>query len=675
MHANSYRRFAGVLGGAVLVLALLPAPVAATGPATHLVFTQQPSNTTVGVGISPAVTVTIEDSSGTTVDTSSPVAIAITSGSPSGVLHGSVSVTASHGVATFIGLYIDTVGTGFKLTATDATDSLPTRDSASFNITAVAVVDHLAFGTLPAPTPVGATLSPVTVILEDSSNSPVTTATGSASVVIGSGPAGAQLLGNHTATVVNGVATFSGLSIDTAGSYTLYATYGALHVPSAAITITTTNHLVFTTQPIGGAAGAVWPNFQVAVEYPTNTVVTSDSSTVYLSIGTNPASGALSCTGGMSEAAVNGYATFTGCSINVASASYYTLYATSSAGWTSATSLPFYIGGSANHLAFITQPGGSAAGAVWTVQPVVAVENISNTVVSDNSTVYLSIGTNPAGGALSCTGGMSEVAVNGYAYFTGCSINLASASSYTLYATSSAGWTSATSLPFYIGGSANHLAFITQPGGGAAGAVWTVQPVVAVENISNTVISDNSTVYLSIGTNPAGGALSCTGGMSEVAVNGYAYFTGCSINLASASSYTLYATSSAAWTPATSNSFYVTGTRPSLAIAPVSALGLKPASGYTSSTPKYATVGKYVTWKIMGGAPLAGQRVNVMVATKANGVWGLPKYLKSAWADANGIVTFAWTSKTAAAVNIRVQWPGSSTYGVSTSKALGAYWK
>jgi hypothetical protein len=163
--------------------------------------------------------------------------------------------------------------------------------------------------------------------------------------------------------------------------------------------------------------------------------------------------------------------------------------------------------------------------------------------------------------------------------------------------------------------------------------------------------------------------------MSEVAVNGYAYFSGCSINLASASSYTLYATSSAAWTPATSNSFYVTGTRPSLAIAPVSALGLKPASGYTSSTPKYATVGKYVTWKIMGGAPLAGQRVNVMVATKANGVWGLPKYLKSAWADANGIVTFAWTSKTAAAVNIRVQWPGSSTYGVSTSKALGAYWK
>ena len=573
MHGISSRRLASITGAALLIVGLLPGPgllaasvASAVGPGWHLVFTQQPSNTTVGVDISPAVTVTIEDTGGTTVDTSSTVAIAI--GSGSGGLHGSVSVTAFHGVATFSPLYIDTAGNNFTLTATDAADGGLTVNSNAFNITTPAVVNHLAFGTLPAPTPVGATLSPVTVILEDSSNSPVTTATGSVYVVIGSGPGGAQLLGSHTATVVNGVATFSGLSITVPGSYTLIAAYGALQVTSGTITITTTNHLVFWTQPVGGAAGAVWPNFQVAVEYPTNTVVTTD-----------------------------------------------------------------------------------------------------------NSTVSISIATNPAGGTLSCTGGMSEVAVNGYATFSGCSISLASASAYTLYATSSAGWTAVTSLPFYIGGSANHLAFITQPGGGAAGAVWTVQPVVAVENVSNTVISDNSTVYLSIATNPAGGTLSCTGGMSEVAVNGYAYFSGCSISLASASAYTLYATSSAAWTPATSNAFYVTGTRPALAISASSALGLNPASGYTSSTPKYATVGKYVTWQFMGGSALAGQRVNVMVATRVGGVWGLPKYLKSAWANSSGIVTFARSLSSAGAINVRVQWPGGTSYGVSTSKALGAYWK
>jgi hypothetical protein len=112
-----------------------------------------------------------------------------------------------------------------------------------------------------------------------------------------------------------------------------------------------------------------------------------------------------------------------------------------------------------------------------------------------------------------------------------------------------------------------------------------------------------------------------------------------------------------------------------LHIAANSALGLNPTSGYTMHTPKYQAVGKYVTWKFTGGTALAGQRVNVLVAKHINGAWGGPVYYKSAWADANGIVTFAWTSKTAAAINVRVQWPGSTAYAASTSKALGAYYK
>jgi hypothetical protein len=117
------------------------------------------------------------------------------------------------------------------------------------------------------------------------------------------------------------------------------------------------------------------------------------------------------------------------------------------------------------------------------------------------------------------------------------------------------------------------------------------------------------------------------------------------------------------------------GVEPKLNIAANSALGLNPTSGYTMLTPKYQAVGKYVTWKFTGGTALAGQRVNILVAKHYNGAWGGPVYLKSAWADANGIVTFAWTSKTAAAINVRVQWPGSAVYAVSTSKALGAYYK
>ena len=104
-------------------------------------------------------------------------------------------------------------------------------------------------------------------------------------------------------------------------------------------------------------------------------------------------------------------------------------------------------------------------------------------------------------------------------------------------------------------------------------------------------------------------------------------------------------------------------------------MGLTPASGFSTSTPKYTTVGKYVTWKFNGGSALAAQRVNVLLATRVAGVWSLPKYLKSAWADGTGIVTLARTLGSAGAINVRIQWPGNTTYAVSTSRALGAYWQ
>jgi GH25 family lysozyme M1 (1,4-beta-N-acetylmuramidase) len=114
---------------------------------------------------------------------------------------------------------------------------------------------------------------------------------------------------------------------------------------------------------------------------------------------------------------------------------------------------------------------------------------------------------------------------------------------------------------------------------------------------------------------------------------------------------------------------------PKRGIGASSALGLKPATGYTTRTPKTQVIGKYVSWKFTGGTALAGQRVNVLVAKKVGGGWTGPTYFVSRLADANGIVTFWWKSNTAAAINVRVQWPGNPTYSVSTSTALSAYWK
>jgi len=117
------------------------------------------------------------------------------------------------------------------------------------------------------------------------------------------------------------------------------------------------------------------------------------------------------------------------------------------------------------------------------------------------------------------------------------------------------------------------------------------------------------------------------------------------------------------------------GTRPAINISAVSALGNNPTSGYSTKTPKVQAAGKYITWKFAGGTVLAGQRVNVLQAKRINGAWTGPVYLKSAWADANGIVTVVMKASAGAVLNLRVQWPGDSTHGVSTSRALGAHWR
>ena len=61
-------------------------------------------------------------------------------------------------------------------------------------------------------------------------------------------------------------------------------------------------------------------------------------------------------------------------------------------------------------------------------------------------------------------------------------------------------------------GPATQLGFVVQPGGAIAGEAFTAQPIVAVQDEAGyTIIDDNSTqVTLAIGTNPSGGALTCT---------------------------------------------------------------------------------------------------------------------------------------------------------------------
>jgi hypothetical protein len=146
---------------------------------------------------------------------------------------------ADHGVHLFPGgatLY--TAGT-WDVTATDTgTGSITGSASVSMN---PAAADHLLFLQQPTDTPAGQTISPVVVeVVDQFGNVETSDNSDTITLALGSNPGGGTLSGTLSLTVVNGVATFSDLSIDQAGDgYTLHAaTPGLADADSAAFVIT-----------------------------------------------------------------------------------------------------------------------------------------------------------------------------------------------------------------------------------------------------------------------------------------------------------------------------------------------------------------------------------------------------------------------------------------------------
>src|SRR5205807_163384 len=94
----------------------------------------------------------------------------------------------------------------------------------AFNI-GVGAPAKLVFTVQPSSAAAGAGITPaMQVAVQDAQGNPVTTATTSITLAIGTNPASGTLAGTTTVAAVNGVATFSNLSIDTAGTgYTLTA--------------------------------------------------------------------------------------------------------------------------------------------------------------------------------------------------------------------------------------------------------------------------------------------------------------------------------------------------------------------------------------------------------------------------------------------------------------------
>jgi len=99
----------------------------------------------------------------------------------------------------------------------------------------------LGFFVQPNTTDVGRVITPaVEIVVRDSLGGTDSSFTGGVTISLASNPTGATLSGTTVTRPVNGIASFSNLAIDKAGSYTLQASAGgAASVTSGAFTITT----------------------------------------------------------------------------------------------------------------------------------------------------------------------------------------------------------------------------------------------------------------------------------------------------------------------------------------------------------------------------------------------------------------------------------------------------
>ncbi len=519
------------------------------GAANKLAFTIQPGNGTAGSALATQPAVTIEDNFGNPVTSGSgstdTIKVTLSSGTFSG---GSTtaSVSAVAGVATFSGLQVNsTAGNPYTLAASDTTNGAITgATSNNFTISA-GTATQVVFSVQP----VGGVLEGTNFAtqpkasIEDANGNVVTSNTagvtlGIASYTAGNGGStqGTLTCTNNTVNAVAGVATFTGCQITgtaAAGTYTLSATQTGLPVATSTnvvINSGSATKLVFTTQPVGGVTAG--NNFatqpKVSVEDTNGNVVTSDTGTVALAVGTytpgngGTVQGTLACANNTVNA-VAGVATFTGCQITGTSAAGTYFLTATRTGLTVPTSNGVVINaGSASKLAFSVQPvGGVIEGTAFATEPQVTVQDSSgNTITSDTGTVTLSIASYTAGnggttqGTLTCTNNTVN-AVAGVASFLNCKITgPAAAGTYTLSAART-GLTSATSNNVsIIAGAATTIA--TSSGTPQSTAISTAftNPLVALVTDTNGNGVSGITVTYTVPTSGASATIS--GGTTAV---------------------------------------------------------------------------------------------------------------------------------------------------------------
>ncbi|MFN6203753.1 MAG: beta strand repeat-containing protein [Acidobacteriota bacterium] len=253
-----------------------------------------------------------------------PVTFAVSSGG--GNITGESQTTNANGIAS-VGSW--TLGSSAGLNTLTATSAGLTGSPITFTATGIA---QLGIATQPVGGSSGSALSIQPVVeIRDSTGNVATTSSAAVTVSILSGSNGA-LTGTTTVNAVNGIATFTDLSLagNAGTNYVLiFSSPGMAAVTSNNVTVTgvSTNKLAIIRQPVAGMSGKVFASQPiVAIQDAMNNTVTTSSAAVSVTI----ASGAGGTLGGTTTInAVNGVVTFTDLTMSGNVGTIYTLRFTS----------------------------------------------------------------------------------------------------------------------------------------------------------------------------------------------------------------------------------------------------------------------------------------------------------------------------------------------------------
>jgi hypothetical protein len=429
-----------------------------------------------------------------------------------GILGGTLTVSAVNGVATFSGLTLNQT-TDYTVLQVTAAGLMPVTTS-SFMVTP-APATQLWVSPLSGNLLVGAPFK-VTVYAEDPFGNTDTSFYGSVTLVLANNPSGATLGGETiNVPVVNGVANFSGLTIDkAAGGYRLQATSSSL-TPGNSALFAVTDQLVVTTQPPGSVTAGIPFPVVATVEDGLGNVVSSFNGSVTVSNEFN----ADTLAGTLTVNAVNGVATFSGLTLD--QATDYAALQVTAAGLAATTGSFSVTSAAATRLSVSSPSGKMLVGAPFSLT-VSANDPFGNTDLSFNGSVTLALASGPSDATLGGT--VTVTAVNGVASF---SLTLDKVGySYVLQATSGE-LIAGTTAPFAV---TDQLIVTSQPPASVAAGAPFGLAVALEDGLGNVVSSFNGSVTVN---NDSGSILGGT--LIVNAVNGVATFSGLTLSKAATS--------------------------------------------------------------------------------------------------------------------------------------------